>query len=132
MIDDHQMSSAPMYDGMSSSEAAMASSESAMLESSVYKDGTYAAKGNYNSPAGLETVDVSLTLKDDTVTNATVSGEATNPKSKVMQGNFVDGFKEFVVGKSLDDVAVDVVNGSSLTGKGFMDAVAKIKAQAKS
>lgn len=91
----------------------------------------YSADGNYQSPAGMETVHVALTLKDDVITDATFSGDGTNPRTKVMQGNFAAGFKEVVVGKPIDQLSVGVVNGSSLTGKGFMDAVAKIKAEAK-
>ena len=48
-----------------------------------------------------------------------------------MQGNFKAGFSELVVGKPVDQVSLSVVNGSSLTPKGFMDALAKIKAEAK-
>lgn len=113
----------------SSVEGAMESSEAAM--DSSYKDGTYTAAGVYRSPAGGESVTVSLTLKDDKVTGATFSGDATHKKSIEMQTAFSGGFTEQVVGKSLDEVAVGVVNGSSLTGGGFMDAVAKIKVEAK-
>lgn len=127
----------------SSSEVMMDSSSSnAMMSSSVtsranpssmhsYKDGTYAADGQYVSPAGGENVHVSLTIKNDTVTDATFSGDGTNPKTEAMQTAFAAGFKEQVVGKSLGEVNVGVVNGSSLTGGGFNDAVVKIRIQAK-
>lgn len=110
-------------------EGAMESSEAAM--NPLYKDGTYTSAGVYRSPAGAESVTISLTLKDDKVTAATFAGDATHKKSIEMQTAFSTGFNEQVVGKSIDDVAVGVVNGSSLTGMGFMDAVAKIKLEAK-
>ncbi len=121
-------------DAMMTSSAVMTSS--AMMQSSeaamhMYKDGSYSAGGVYRSPAGGETVTISLTVKDDTVTGATFSGDATHKKSQAMQAAFSEGFKEQVVGKSLDEVSVGVVNGSSLTGGGFMDALAKIKVEAK-
>ncbi len=96
-----------------------------------YKDGTYSATGNYTSPAGGEEVSVGITLVNNIVTDATFTGKATNPGSIFNQGHFKEGFKEKVVGKSIDDISLTVVNGSSLTPKGFMDALAKIKAEAK-
>lgn len=125
-------SSEAMMNASSSSQAqqnssAMQSSQAAML----YKNGTFSADGVYRSPAGGESVHLSVVLKDDVVVDATFSGDATHPKSKAMQAAFTAGFKAQVVGKSLDDVSVGVVNGSSLTGGGFMDALTKIKAQAK-
>lgn len=125
------MSSSSMDAMMKSSDAMMSSESSMMKETSMYKDGTYSAGGVYRSPAGGESVQISLTLKDDVVTDATFSGDATHQKSIAMQEAFGSGFKEQVVGKSLDEVSVGVVNGSSLTGTGFMDAVAKIKLEAK-
>lgn len=126
-----EQSSAPMMDSSSSAEAMMMKSSTPAM-AHAYADGTYSAQGAYRSPAGGELVTISLTLKGDVVTNATFSGDATNPKSKTMQAAFASGFMSQVVGKSLDEVSVGIVNGSSLTGIGFMEAVGKIKADAKS
>lgn len=125
-----ESSSSTMMEVSSSSAVTMESSSAAT--EGAYADGTYSAQGAYRSPAGGELVTISLTLKGDKVTDATFSGDATNPKSKTMQAAFASGFKSQVVGKSLDEVSVGVVNGSSLTGIGFMEAVGKIKADAKS
>lgn len=116
------MSSAPM--GM------MSSPQAAMMQKRHYADGMFAASGDYRSPAGNETVNVSLTLKNGIVTNGSVQGTATHPKSINFQGLFTAGFTQAVVGKPIDSLHLDVVNGSSLTPKGFMDALAKIKAEA--
>lgn len=96
-----------------------------------YKDGTYTQKGVYNSPAGSESVNVTVTVKDGVVTNSTFKGEATNKASIFNQQKFADGFTGMVVGKPIDSIALTVVNGSSLTPTGFMDALNKIKSQAK-
>ncbi len=96
-----------------------------------YKDGTYSATGSYSSPAGTDSEDITITLKGDVVTDATFKGNAKDPASKYNQQLFADGFKALVVGKNIDSINLTVVNGSSLTPKGFMDALAKIKAQAK-
>ncbi len=116
----------------SSSSVMMQSSSSVVMDDQAYTDGTFSAEGAYRSPAGGELVNVTLTLDGGVITDASFSGTATNPKSKVMQAAFASGFKTQVVGKSLDEISVGVVNGSSLTGNGFMEAVAKIKAEAKS
>lgn len=98
---------------------------------SSFKDGSYTAEGAYGSPAGPESITVALTLKNDIVTDATVTAHATAPKSKYMQNAFISGFKTLVVGKNIKDVQLEKVSGSSLTPKGFNDAVAKIQVQAK-
>lgn len=102
-----------------------------MVTASDYKDGTYRATGAYTSPAGQESVSVSLTLSGDIITAATFSGTAENPGSKNWQAAFSKGFTQIVVGKDIDSLALSVVNGSSLTPKGFMEAVANIKKEAK-
>lgn len=96
-----------------------------------YKDGTYTSEGNYISPGGQEKISVSVTIKDDVITDATVKSLAVNPTSKMMQANFISGFKAMVVGKKLDEITLTKVSGSSLTPKGWNDAIAKIQVQAK-
>ena len=102
-----------------------------MMDNRKYKDGTYTAPGSYFSPAGDEKVNVSLTIKNDVVTDASFDATGLSPTSKNMQANFKAGFKQYVVGKSIDSISLTVVNGSSLTPKGFMNALAKIKTQAQ-
>lgn len=101
------------------------------ITAGTYKNGVYASVGSYSSPAGNETIDITLVVNGDTVTSATFKGNATNPGSVKWQGEFGEGFEQAVVGKKIDELALTVVNGSSLTPKGFMDALAKIKTQAK-
>ncbi len=96
-----------------------------------YKDGNYDAQGVYKSPAGDESIEVKLTLKKNLITKITVTPNATHPKSVTMQNLFVGGYKELVIGKNINEVKLDKVSGSSLTPKGFNDAIEKIKAEAK-
>jgi uncharacterized protein with FMN-binding domain len=96
-----------------------------------YKDGTYEAVGTYTSPAAPEDVKVSVTLKDNIVTAATFEGEAKNPASVQNQEKFNEGYTALVVGKPLDSIDLTVVNGSSLTPRGFMDALRDIKMEAR-
>lgn len=102
-----------------------------VIMNSKYKDGTYSADGNYQSPGGNETIKVTLVLKDGIVTSATVVGTATEGGSKFYQDKFIGGFKQYVVGKSIDAINVTKVSGSSLTPIGFNAALAKIKTQAQ-
>lgn len=72
-----------------------------------------------------------VTLKDDVIVDATVVGQATKRESIEWQKKFISGFKPLVVGKKLSDVSLTKVSGSSLTPKGWNDAVAKIMVSAK-
>jgi uncharacterized protein with FMN-binding domain len=107
------------------------STEPVVTNDKKYKDGTYSATGTYSSPAGNETVDVTLTLKDGIITDATFVGNSKNHDSKTVQDMFAKGYKAVVIGKPIATLSLNVVNGSSLTPKGFMDAVSKIKTQAQ-
>ncbi|MEY4722617.1 MAG: hypothetical protein RLZZ324_130 [Candidatus Parcubacteria bacterium] len=98
---------------------------------SEYKDGTYTAVGHYTSPGGPETINVTVTLKADVITDVNVVSNATNNKSIYMQNAFISGYKAQVVGRKIQDVNVGKVAGSSLTPIGFNEAIASIKAQAK-
>ena len=97
----------------------------------TYKDGTYTADGNYLSPGGAESITVTLTLKDNIVTDATVISHATIANSIHYQGVFIANYKPLVIGKDISTLNLTKVSGSSLTPKGFNDAVAKIKVQAQ-
>ena len=99
--------------------------------SGVYKDGTYSVVGNYVSPGGPREVNVSVTLQGDVITDSTFEGLATDATSKRFQEEFAGGFKTMVVGKKIDEVQLTKVAGSSLTPKGFNDALEKVKTEAK-
>ncbi len=104
--------------------------DTSMMKESEYKDGTYEATGTYTSPAGEEEIDVTITIEGGKITDTESVSKATNPKSVAMQGVFIENYKSLVVGKSLDEVVLDKVAGSSLTPKGFNDAVEQIKQEA--
>jgi uncharacterized protein with FMN-binding domain len=95
-----------------------------------YKDGTYSADGNYTSPNGTETVGVQLTLANGTVSGVEITQHPSNPNTRKFQGQFAGGIADQVVGKSLDEIKVSKVAGSSLTSGGFNQAVEAIKTQA--
>jgi uncharacterized protein with FMN-binding domain len=96
-----------------------------------YKDGTYSAVGTYDSPAGMESINVTLVIKNDIITGANVVGNARNGTSIRYQQKFISGYKQFVFGKDINTVKLNVISGSSLTPNGFNSALASIKTQAK-
>jgi uncharacterized protein with FMN-binding domain len=99
-------------------------------ETGGYADGDYEAEGSYTNPGGESTVKVELTISDGTISDLTVTPEATNGTSKQYQAKFAGGIAAEVVGKSLDDLDVQKVAGSSLTSQGFNDAIESIKGEA--
>jgi uncharacterized protein with FMN-binding domain len=97
----------------------------------AYKDGTYTAEGSYQTPETVEKISVSLTIQDDTVTAVDVTGDPQAAETKHYQAQFIGGIAAQVVGKKLDDISVSRVSGSSLTSKGFTQALDTIRTEAK-
>ena len=101
------------------------------IVASLYKDGTYTATGSYMSPGGEDQIGVTLTVKNDIVTAVSVNPMAGDNMSARYQQMFVSGYKTYVIGKNLSTLNVGKVSRSSLTPRGFNDAVAQIRTQAK-
>jgi len=114
-----------------SSSAPSATTDDSSAAAATYKDGDYEAEASYVNPGGDSKVKVELTLADNKVSKVEVTPEATDGTSKSFQEKFASGISSEVVGKSLDDLKVDKVAGSSLTHLGFNEAIDKIKADAK-
>ncbi len=99
---------------------------------SPYKNGEFQTIGNYTSPGGPEEIDVTITLTDGVISDAEVISKATRDMSKKMQADFIANYKPLVIGRKIDEVSLTKVSGSSLTPKGFNEALEEIKIQAKS
>jgi uncharacterized protein with FMN-binding domain len=108
-----------------------AADDATTAATSNYADGSYSATGTYQSPAGKETIDVSVTLAGGVITAVEVTPDATNPTSKQYQTAFASGVSDVVVGKEIAGLTVDTVSGSSLTPDGFNAALAEIAADAQ-
>ncbi|WP_434971135.1 FMN-binding protein [Microbacterium sp. bgisy207] len=117
-------------DAATTSDAATTDESSAATGG--YADGTYTAEGSYATPESVETVVVTLTIADEVVTDVEVTGDPQARESEQYQSQFIGGISNEVVGKSLDEVSVTRVAGSSLTSGGFMQALELIKAEAAS
>lgn len=97
---------------------------------STYTDGTYTASGSYQAPSGSESIDVTVTVADDIVTDVTVGGSSSNPEASGYQSRFSSGIAAVIVGQDLETISVDRVAGSSLTSAGFTEALEAIRAEA--
>ncbi|MET0734354.1 MAG: hypothetical protein ABWY55_01720 [Microbacterium sp.] len=97
---------------------------------SSYADGTYTADGSYQTPESVETIAVTVTLADGVITDVEVVGDPQKPESEQYQGKFIGGISDEVVGKSIDEISVSRVAGSSLTSGGFNEAIETIKSDA--
>lgn len=97
----------------------------------AFKDGTYSATGTYQTPGGRESIDVTVTLAEGAITDATVEQNARGGEAAEYQSKFVSGYKTQVIGKKIDEVNLSRVAGSSLTSNGFNNAIQDIENQAK-
>ena len=110
---------------------ATSSASSATDSSATFKDGTYTATGSYQTPGGRESIDLTVTLSGNTVTDAKVVQNATGGEAAQFQSKFGSGYRSLVVGKKITDVSLTRVAGSSLTPVGFNNAIEDIENQAK-
>ena len=122
-------------DDASSSDKTSSSSsskdDSSDADAATYKDGDYTEEETYANPAGESKVKVELTLASNKISEVKVTPMAENSTSKQFQQKFASGVADEVVGKSLDELNVSKVAGSSLTSIGFNAAIDDIKADAK-
>lgn len=82
----------------------------------------------YATPAGDEEVKVTVALDGNNVVKSLELDFVTHaPKSKMYQDLFKEGIAAQVIGKSIKEVQVGVVNGSSLTAEGFNKAIDQIE-----
>lgn len=97
---------------------------------SAYQDGTYSATGSYVSPGGRETIDLTVTIEDGIITSTTLTADEASGEARDYIQRFASGYESEVVGKSVNDVELSRVAGSSLTSNGFNDALDQIKDEA--
>jgi uncharacterized protein with FMN-binding domain len=93
-----------------------------------YADGTYTATGQYGGQPSFITV--KATLADGVIAAVEVTPHATVPRSLELQRRFAAAVPKVVVGKSIDQVNVGKLAGSSGTPNGFNDAIRQIRDQA--
>ncbi len=93
-----------------------------------YTNGDYKAEGLYSG--GKKSIIVNVKLTDDAIEHVEVTPNTTIKMSLGLQKKFAAAIGDEVVGRSIDEVHLDKLAGSSLTTKGFNDALDKIKSEA--
>lgn len=116
---------------VTTSSSTTSTTDTANSSSSTYKDGTYTATGSYLSPGGTEQIGVTVTLKNNVVTDVSVTPKPVSEEGAQFQNIFSGNFKQYVIGKDIASIHLTTVSGSSLTPQGFNDALTKIEAEAK-
>jgi uncharacterized protein with FMN-binding domain len=114
------------------SEVAVAKAEA--ISDSSYKDGQYTAVGTYTTPGGKEEkIGVTVNLANSVITTFEVDTSMSEGLPQVFQNNVKEALikDNLVAGKSIDDLVVSTMAGSSLSPWGFNDAIDQIKEQAK-
>jgi uncharacterized protein with FMN-binding domain len=94
------------------------------------QDGTYTATGDYQSPGGPSAVEVTVTLANGSISDVEVVPKAADPTARQYEAQFASGIGAVAVGKPIEGLQVGAVSGSSLTGEGFMKALATIESEA--
>lgn len=129
---DSSVSSTVSKNTTTSSKPPSSNSDATATSSSTYKDGSYSATGNYDSPGGNESITISVTLQNGDITATSAKSGANDDEAQEFQGMFISGYKQLVVGKPIASVSLSRVSGSSLTSQGFNDAIGQIKQEAQS
>ncbi len=123
-------SSAGTDSSSTTTDSTSSTTDSSSTGSDAYVDGTYTAEGAYATPETVESISVTVTLKDDVITAVKVSGDPQAQQTVEYQSKFIGGISDAVVGKNIDQLSVSRVAGSSLTSGGFNEAIDAIKAEA--
>ena len=116
---------------VSDSPASTSTPSTSSSSTATLKDGTYSATGSYQTPGGVESIGVKITLTDGTITDASVTQEGKTGEAQEFQAAFASGFKSQVVGKKASEVSLTRVAGSSLTPNGFNNALDDIEKQSQ-
>jgi cytoskeletal protein RodZ len=115
----------------SSTDSSAGGQNTTSTTASSFKDGEYSAQTTYNYPAGVEDIEVKITLKDGMVTALSNTFSPATPQSELNQGNFQAAINSQVIGKKIDDLKLSRVGGASLTTGGFNKSLEIIKQKAR-
>lgn len=102
----------------------------AAATSATYTDGTYTSTGRYATPESSESIDLTVTIANNTITGASIHNSGNAGESRDYQQRFAHNCTSLVVGKNINAVSLSRVAGSSLTSTGFNTALDQIKADA--
>ncbi|HEY5853538.1 MAG TPA: hypothetical protein VIW24_05660 [Aldersonia sp.] len=96
----------------------------------AYRNGTYTERGVYGGAPSYMTFTVTIEGGKITTVRSELMPD-NNETSRGYQERFAAALPDEVVGKSIDEVQVGVLAGSSSCGDGFNDAIDKIRDKAR-
>ena len=96
----------------------------------TYKDGTYNANANFQTPDGIDGITVKVTIASNVITSVNADTTATSRESQQYDDAFLSSYKSEVVGKNVNDVQLNRTAGASLTSDGFNKALDEIRQNA--
>jgi hypothetical protein len=105
-------------------------STTAAAPGSMFKNGTFKGSGSYDSPGGPENFYLTVTIKDDIITDTSATSGSQDITSREYQNQFIAAYKQMVVGKKISGLKLGALSGSSLTAQGFNAAIMKIEQEA--
>jgi hypothetical protein len=98
--------------------------------SASYADGTYTVEAGYRAPSGQESIQVTLTIADGSVTDVASSAGSADREAAQFQRRFASAIRDEVLGRDLATLSVSRVAGASLTAHAFDAALDQIRSQA--
>ncbi|WP_341998836.1 hypothetical protein MRBLWH7_000494 [Microbacterium sp. LWH7-1.2] len=99
--------------------------ETNVPQTSAYVDGEHSARGWYGSLPSHQ--DVTLTIDDGAVTEVQITTPAEDETSLGYQQRFAQALPGAIIGRSLDEIAIDRLAGASGCSEGFMNALTQIR-----
>ncbi|MEN9920502.1 MAG: hypothetical protein RL538_395 [Candidatus Parcubacteria bacterium] len=101
----------------------------APVSTNTYTNGTYAASQTYRTPEGTYTMNVKVSVADDTVSGVTVQFDSEGARDGYSR-KFSSAYQSTVLGKDLEAVHLSRIGGASLTTTAFNKALDSIRSQA--
>lgn len=117
------------WSSLSGQSSPSASASADGKDSGDYRDGTYDVTSTYG-PVSEDSIDVKVTVKDQSIADIKVTGHPFTPVSKKHQDAFAKAIPGVVVGKQLKGLSVDTVAGASWTTEAFNKALETAREQA--
>ena len=103
--------------------------ETRVMDNPWQKDtDTLTTKLSYETPAGLETNSVTLTIDaNNSITDFHMTIDTTNDVSIAYQEKFIPELSQLLIGKQISELKnIDTIAGASLTTQAFNEAVTQL------
>lgn len=94
--------------------------------------GVFTGEASYSTGRAIHELVVTLTLENDIVVATDMLYDGDGEPATPMLTSFNDAYETEVIGKDIDDIELSRVGGASWTSDAFNEAVAEIKASARS